>query len=166
MRLVRSRCCARAASGHAAIALPSSDMNSRPFDHLVGGDEQRLRHVEAEHPRSRGVDDQLELARLHHGQVRGLGALENAAGIGASLTIGIPQARSIAHQPASFGILAQTRRRGDPVERRQKGQLDTSGGERRAGADEESVGPFARKRCEGRIDLAAIAGFEDPDLQF
>jgi hypothetical protein len=29
MRRVRSRCCARAASGHAAAALPSSVMNSR-----------------------------------------------------------------------------------------------------------------------------------------
>jgi len=43
----------------------SSVMNSRlSFDHLVGGREQRLRHVEAEHPRGLGVDNQLELGRL------------------------------------------------------------------------------------------------------
>ena len=39
-----SRCCARAASGHAAAAPPSSVMNSRvchSFDHLVGAGEQR-----------------------------------------------------------------------------------------------------------------------------
>ena len=116
------------------------------FDHLVSEGEKRRRHGEAKHPGRLGIDDKLELGRLHDRQVRWLGALEDAASVDADLTIGIPQARSVAHQPASFGILAQTRRRGDPVERRQKGQLDASGGERRADADEESVGPFARKR--------------------
>jgi uncharacterized protein YchJ len=50
-------CCARAASGHAAAAPPSSVMKSRPFDHLVGSHEQLVRHGEAEHPGGRGVDD-------------------------------------------------------------------------------------------------------------
>jgi hypothetical protein len=35
------------------------------FDHLVGGSEEGRRNGEAEHPRGRGVDDQLELGRLH-----------------------------------------------------------------------------------------------------
>ena len=55
------------------------------FDHLVGGGEQRWRHGEAEHPGGLGVDDQLELGRLHDRQVRGFGALEDATGINASL---------------------------------------------------------------------------------
>src|SRR6516225_10294307 len=38
------------------------------FDHLVDGHEQFVRHGEAEHPGGRGVDDELELARLHVGQ--------------------------------------------------------------------------------------------------
>ena len=45
--------------------------------------------VEAEHPGGLGVDDQLELGRLHDRQVRGLGALEDATGIDADLTIRI-----------------------------------------------------------------------------
>ena len=49
--------------------------------------------------------------------------------------------------------------------RRQVGQLETPGGEKGVGADEEGIGPLARKRCEGRIDLAAGAGVEDLDLQ-
>src|SRR5215831_12171213 len=56
------------------------------FDHLVGGDQQLVRYGEAEHPGSRGIDDQFELARLHNRQVRGLGPLEDAAGIDTGLT--------------------------------------------------------------------------------
>ena len=54
--------------GDVAVAgdrFPIADI--RPLlDHLVGGRQQRLRHSETEHPGSFGVDDQLELGRLHH----------------------------------------------------------------------------------------------------
>src|SRR5262249_51888906 len=89
------------------------------FDHLVGGDEQLVRHGEAEHPRGLGVDDELELARLHDRQIRGLRALEDAAGIDPELTPCIGQARAIAHQPADFDILAPHIYRRDRVARRQ-----------------------------------------------
>ena len=56
------------------------------FDHLVGEREQLIGNGQAEHPGSLGVDDQLELGRLHHRQVRRLGALEDATGIDADLT--------------------------------------------------------------------------------
>ena len=54
------------------------------FDHLVGGSDQGRRNGEAEPP---GVDDQLELGRLHDRQIRGLRALEDAARIDADLVI-------------------------------------------------------------------------------
>src|SRR5262249_32445677 len=76
------------------------------FDHLVGGHEQLVRHSEAKQPRSRSVDDPLELARLHHRQVLGLGALEDAPGVDADLTIRIQNIRAVAHQPADFDKLA------------------------------------------------------------
>ena len=62
-----------------------SRCSNRLLDHFVGGREQFVRHGEAEHPGGRGVDDQLELGRLHDRQIGGLLALENAAGIDAEL---------------------------------------------------------------------------------
>jgi hypothetical protein len=84
-------------------------------------------HVEAEHPGGPGVDDQLELVRLHDQQVRRLGALEDATGIDADLTKCIRNVGSVAHQPTGFGIVAQRICRGEPVERRQLDQLDVMG---------------------------------------
>src|SRR5438105_15471896 len=43
--------------------------------------------------------------------------------------------------------------------------LDTPGGEQQVAANEEGVGPLARKSCKGRIDLTAGACVEDLDLQ-
>ncbi len=105
------------------------------------------------------------LRRLHDRQVRRLGALEDAAGIDADLTIRIRNVGSVAHQPAGFGKFTRRICRGDRVARRQSGQLDTPAGEEGVAADEERVGPLAHKSCEGRIDLAAGAGVEDLDLQ-
>src|SRR5215475_3574507 len=74
------------------------------FDHLVGGSQQLVRHSEAEHPGGRGVDDEFELARLHDRQIRRLRALEDAAGVDADLAVSIPQTRTVAYQPADFGM--------------------------------------------------------------
>jgi hypothetical protein len=54
---------------------------SSSLNHLVGGHEQLVRHCQAEHPGGLGVDDQLELARLHDRQLRWFDAFENAASV-------------------------------------------------------------------------------------
>jgi hypothetical protein len=70
------------------------------FDDFVGGGEQRRRQGNAKHPRGLGVDDQLELGRLHDRKVRRLGALEDATDVDAELAVGIRKAGSIS-PPAS-----------------------------------------------------------------
>ena len=54
------------------------------------------------------VDDELDFARLHDRQVRGLSAVEDATGIDANLAIPIHNAGSVAHQASrssEFAIL-------------------------------------------------------------
>jgi hypothetical protein len=50
------------------------------------------RHIEAERPGGLEVDDQLEPRRLYHGQICGLGAVENLAGVDANLPIRVDEA--------------------------------------------------------------------------
>src|SRR5262249_61809970 len=52
-------------------------MASNSFDHLVGADEQRRRHVEAERLRGLEIDHKLELGRLLNRQVAGILPLED-----------------------------------------------------------------------------------------
>src|SRR5262245_33927802 len=121
------------------------------FDHLVGGNEQLVGHSETEHPGGLVVDDQFELARLHNRQVRGLGPLEEAAGIDTGLTPRVLNVGTIAHQPAHFGNFTRRICRGNRVARRQVGKLHPPEAEKRVGANQERIRPLAHKSCEGCI---------------
>src|SRR5262245_48358461 len=103
------------------------------------------------------VDDQLELTRLHDRQVRRLGAFEDTTGINAELTIHIHNVASVGHQSAGRGKFTVPIYRGNPVEHRQKDQLDTPSAEEGVVADKEGVGLLAHNSYEGRIDLATGA---------
>jgi hypothetical protein len=92
--------------------VPQADVSScsktreDSFDHFVGAGEQRGRNFKAERSGGRQVDDQFKLGRLHYRQVGRLSTLEDLAGVDADLTVRFRLARSVAHEAASFRILA------------------------------------------------------------
>ena len=55
---------------------------ARLLDHLIGQEEQRGGYRQPERLGGLEVDDQLELQRLLHGQLRGLGAFEDLVDVG------------------------------------------------------------------------------------
>src|SRR6266852_3880581 len=107
------------------------------FDHLVGEREDLWRNFEPQSPRGLEVDDELELGDLLDGQIDGLLALENPAGVDACLAVRLRNAAAIAHQAAGDGEVARLKdRRGRVAE----GQVDkpfTPADEERVGTDHE-----------------------------
>ena len=238
-------CCARAASGHAAAAPPSSVMNSRRFIRSIASDASsrrgsiadwrassqgpaalristplmsatgqkhelphrsiavrfapnqqtptrrvrcdamchkatyapQQRTVAIRSPRRRGRAASAELSRpsalavlrlmtnsnlvdCMHRQVRGLLALEDAAGVDAGLTIRVRNAGAVAHQTAGFGIFANCVDRRDRVARRQRDKLFAPGDEECIGATTVrrlAAGQASQRPCRFR----AGAGVED-----
>src|SRR5262245_61987359 len=76
------------------------------FDHLIGNRKQCGGHGESEHECRLRIDDEFELARLHHRQILGLRAPENAGYVGAGLTISIRDVGSVADEPTDFDRVA------------------------------------------------------------
>src|SRR5262249_60647150 len=87
----------RGSSENATCGREHSQQDARLFDHLIGEGEQRGWHSETEYPGGLRVDDQLELAGLHDGQIRRLRAFEYSPGIYAGLAMGVGQTRAVAH---------------------------------------------------------------------
>ena len=67
-----------------------------------------MRHGETERTGGLEIDDELELARLHHRQVRRLRTLEDAAGIDAELPLRSENVGSVAHQSAELRRIRAT----------------------------------------------------------
>src|SRR6516165_11564292 len=106
------------------------------FDHLVGAGEQRGRNFKAKRAGGGQIDDQLKLARLHYRQVGRLSTLEDFAGVDADLTVRFGLARSVAHEAASFRILAYIVDGWNRMSCRQCGKLETP-------ASKERIRPYA-----------------------
>src|SRR5262245_43320414 len=98
-------------------------------------------------------------------QVGGLNALQDLTAVDADLTIHVRNIGPIAHQPNCFDKFALGIGRGNPVMRRERHKLDGPPSEERVGRDQESVGPVAPKRGEGRLDLGTGGGLEERKLQ-
>ena len=75
---------------------------ARLFDHLVGGVHQTLRHCEAYRLRGFQIDYKIECSRLNDWQVGGLRALENSAGVDASLPVQVGDARPVTIRPPAI----------------------------------------------------------------
>src|SRR5262249_19303326 len=88
------------------------------FDYFVGTGEQRRRNYEAEHVGGLQIDDQLELGRPQDWHVGRLFSLQDATGKNAGLADQVSVIRSVAHQPARFGIVAERKDRRHCVTRR------------------------------------------------
>jgi hypothetical protein len=81
---------------------------SKLFDHLVGECQDFWRHIQAEHLGSFEIDDEVELGRLHDGEVGGLRAFENTAGVDSDLPIRIRKTRGTSMRFLTSPLLADT----------------------------------------------------------
>src|SRR6516225_11154644 len=84
------------------------------FDHLVGSLKERFRDRKAECLRGLEVDDQLELGRLLHGQVSGLGSLEYPVDIADCPAQDVAVVCCIRHQAAGLRYVAPREQAGQP----------------------------------------------------
>src|SRR5215475_7606085 len=85
------------------------------FDHLIRSSQQRLRHGQAECPGGLEVDDQVELRWLLHGQVTGLGALEDLVDVARGAPEEVRQVCSIGHETTGLDKGRQGEDRRQPV---------------------------------------------------
>ena len=84
-----------------------ADITSGLIDYFISAAEQRRRHGEAEHSGGLRIDDQIELVRFDNWQLRGLGALNDAANILTSLTKCIDNVGSVAYQVSDLDKVSQ-----------------------------------------------------------
>jgi hypothetical protein len=124
-------------------------MRASSLDHLVGEREQIVGDSEAERLGGFQVDDEMELGRLLHGQIRRLRTLENPAAVDADLAECVGPVRSVAHQPASCGKGAVDVDRRQTVLQRQRRNLGAAVEEQSVGSNHESARSHFARRWQG-----------------
>src|SRR5262249_15558088 len=133
------------------------------FDHLVGAGEKRGGHIEPEQLRHLQIDHQLELCRLHNGQIRRLCAFKNTSDVNANLSVCVRQAGSVANQAAAGDEFAREVNRGNCMACRKYDELICSGEEEWIARDEKRVDLLLGDGGERRVDFVAGASVQDMD---
>jgi hypothetical protein len=145
--------------------VPKADITSGLIDYFISAAEQRRRHGEAEHSGGLRIDDQIELVRFDNWQLRGLGALKDAANVLTSLTKCIDNVGSVAYQASDLDKVSQRIDGRESIKRCQLSQLDAPTVQKHGGADNDCIGGIATHCLEGRIDLGTRVRIVNLDLQ-
>ena len=106
------------------------------FDHLVGAREQCWWDFQTKVFGCLQVDHKLEFGRLHHRQVAGFCALEDASNVGSHLAPCIAITCSVTHQSTGVGKFAPVIDRRNSMARRKSHDLIDMGAKVRIGANE------------------------------
>src|SRR5262249_41662845 len=99
--------------------------------------------------------------RLQDRQVGRLLALENAAGVNASLAKGVRKASAVAHQAAGRGEFAPRVNCRNPMSVSQRHKFFAPGGKERSGSNDERVRPLSGKGGKAAVEVAFRAGLEN-----
>jgi len=135
------------------------------FDHFIGAAEQRCWDGQTECLGGLQVDDERNFCQLLNWQVGRSGALENLAGVDATLAIDVNQIGSVAHQAAGGHEVAYSIDGWHRVAGRQGDDLGTTIIEKRFDADDERAGAQLDKSPKRCVDLAFGAGMQNVQVQ-
>jgi hypothetical protein len=98
---------------------------------------------------------------LHDRKVGGLGARKNSSDIDAHLPVRVDNATAVAHQAADRGELTLGPDRGQCVPARECDELFRPSVEQCDGGNSESSYLLLKEGCEGRLEIAFGASFDD-----
>jgi len=142
---------------------PAPQQMALLFDDLVGAREHAWRDRKAERPCRLQVDDELEPDRPNYRQIGRFLALEDATGIQTDLPIPIRRARSVAHQPADFDMLAEGIHRRHPIIRCERDQLYAAVVQQGRRAHKQPVHSLLSEARKSGINVAIGGGGDEFD---
>lgn len=118
------------------------------FNEPVGAQQYFVRERQAERLRGLDIDHQLELDRLLHRKVAGLGALQYLAHVVSTSPVEVGQARPVGQQPAGGDEFKSRECRCDPVLGGERDELGTAAEESPGGMNADRVDALAREELE------------------
>src|SRR5438552_3273495 len=156
--------------GKCAIAFPSptasaskgpAGLTLEPFswmDHFVRPLQQGLGNRQPERLGRLEVDDQLELRRLFHGKVGGLGAFEDFVHVGSGAPELSDEIDSVRQQQSGLGVLPEKVDAGQPMLHRQVSDLLPARPGHTATEDQKRARAASGHRNEGALDVSGGGG--------